>query len=59
VHILGTSSLLDGKSVVVRVNDESTGHVEATPGVVRLLGLHLPVGERFDITWEAAPVAAK
>jgi hypothetical protein len=59
VHILGASTLLDTKIVEMRVNGQSTGHVEATPGVIRLSGLHLPVGERFDITWEAAPVAAK
>jgi hypothetical protein len=59
VHVLGASSALDAKNVVIRVNDESTGHVEATPGVIKLSGLHLPVGQRFEITWQAASVAAK
>jgi hypothetical protein len=59
VHILGAANALDMQCVLMRVNDESTGHVEATPGVIKLSGLHLPVGERFEITWQAAPVAAR
>jgi hypothetical protein len=51
LHVLGTPALVQGK-YTVKVNGQEVDQVEATPGVLKVSGLTLTVGQPVDISWQ-------